>query len=118
MTRDQFRSNREMCRHLNDLLNDPVLMEAFSIAFNEGQPAAPDVAKGDLIQQAALSGSRTRGMNIFLNNLRSLTDPKAQPVDASGPDPDIIKQMVASGHYTQEQAEAFAKESISTQQNP
>lgn len=116
MNRIQFISDPRMCQRLNELLTDPVMVEAMSIAIRECQPSEPVLLKGDLLQQATLEGMKTRGANIYQSALRSLTNPlKEQSSLGQEYDEAALQSLIKQG-YSESEAKQAMKEFHSTQQ--
>lgn len=111
MNRVQFTGNEQLCRRLHELLNDPVMQYAMAIALNACKPTEPRPGMGDLIQQAAMSGQRSKGANDLVAELQSLTIPGKQQVPSEQPYDHAAKEALIAQGLTPEQAEQAAKES-------
>lgn len=114
MTRAFFTSDINACKRLNEFLNDPIVQIAFSIALKEVQPSHPSQAKGDLIQQAAISGMQTLGANSFIAGLQSLTNPSKVASQQNEYDQSAVDVLVQQG-YSKEEAIKAVKDFNSTQ---
>jgi len=79
MTRTQFTSEPANCKRLAELLGDPVLATAIQIAVAELQPKEPLSQMGDIIHQAALEAMKTRGANLVVSGIFTLTQPLKKP---------------------------------------
>jgi hypothetical protein len=111
MTRQEFTSNELLQKALNDFLLSAAGMYAFEIVLKEMEPREPNPLRGDLIQQAAISGMRAQGAGDIVSKLRTLTIPykKGEAVRDNEYDDTAVQILVKQG-YTEDQAKQAAKE--------
>lgn len=119
MTETEFRSNDSCTHRMNEILNDPVFLQARLILKTKSKPAFPSATGGDLLHQAALNGASAYGWMDCLDTLEKLANPLADrksPPRSETPNHDrtAIEAMMKKG-YTREQAEQAAKQSLAEQ---